>query len=529
MSIVVTILFLTIFIDYISVLTFVNGSAKLGHVSRPPLMRHPQRVLLFALCLLSFLSHTMTADTDQLRLGISTGVAVSYLRAPDADASLETLLTAAPLLNLYAENVELSCEARIAGSHISGQALPVSGGFISVPSSGTETASLWRSGDLELRTPRLSNCRLSLFPHPAVTISAGRYRYTPGAGELFTALDLFTSMNPDDLLSFDNTAKTAPSALLQSTLFLRNGYVTLSAQPWKPPREAPLPSSPWFPRNYIPEEIPLESVLNAPLSFTRRKVELQAPGTQVFDDPGNQEPSLASRLMSTARRGSYAIELGASLAHADAGLLLYHGWDNRMILRPRIFVDLQDQEYSVVLEPLVSRFTGLGGTVTSVFGSFRAWADSLWSFNRKFVERHYVAPEGGRFQLLATTGEYPGLDLTTGLSRQWPWRSLVSFVEYTGSFALVQEPTYPMAESYLSHTLTLGLHGRFLDHRFRPQLVGITSLNDGSSVVLASIRYALLHSMEIVAAGAAPLGASDTELGQFRGYVPITLSLIRHF
>jgi hypothetical protein len=57
----------------------------------------------------------------------------------------------------------------------------------------------------------------------------------------------------------------------------------------------------------------------------------------------------------------------------------------------------------------------------------------------------------------------------------------------------------------------------------------MTSLTDGSTAVAVTLRYTLRGGTEIVAAGATAIGTAETELGYFGGYLPLSLSVLRHF
>jgi hypothetical protein len=344
---------------------------------------------------------------------------------------------------------------------------------------------------------------LRLDPLPFLALRLGRFRHSPGAAELVSPTDYFARQDLVELLTGGVSA--AASDLAQLTLFYRDVYLRATVAPFVLEPIVPEPTSPWFPRIGLPSTIDIAFPSERTLLLDKVILEHPLPPERDIENL------------------SVSAEIGASLWVLDMALLYYHGYDNTPLLSARLsFPQGLFGSYDVYLAPVYRVVDALGATAKAGFGAFRLWVDVSLSLPKMLLTHRLDAATLETLSVSAAA-----VEAVAGVSFEPEAVDLLLLLEGKGLWVNLPNDGYvrPLLSDYAAGTAVLGLVASKV-HLSSSTLV---SLADGSLGLSGQIAWAPVSEIEVLAGGLFFLGGLRTELGQFRGLVPVWLRLVWRF
>lgn len=389
---------------------------------------------------------------------------------------LDSSLEASPQLSVFASRFELGATARV---------------VVAQP-------------DTELEVD-VSTYELRIAPAPFLGLSIGRFHYRPGMAEFLSNSNFYDRLDSTALLEGRLAQSAHPGDLLQARLFLGDAYLVLTATPFVQTPVLPAVDSPWFPDADIPEEIVSPPPFGAAIPR----------GAISYEDIEPHLPLSAERL-------GYSVEVGGYLAGFDLSTLWYSGWDNNPLLTARITIPSLsgDEPFSVALTPVYRKITAVTANARRAFGRFVVWTDNAYTFYKRFLTNRIDI-----VRRTTQTAEAPYLQHTAGASVSISPGWLV-----VGEYRLAHEISDETVLGYfLDSAALLSVQKQLFDYRLTAGVSGLMSLDDYSTAVLSELTYALDETFEVRVGFSVFVGADDSELGQFGGFLPVRTGLAVRF
>lgn len=348
----------------------------------------------------------------------------------------------------------------------------------------------------------LEESYLKVYPFDGLLIACGRYAVNPGRARFLPLLSLLA---PADVLSVLGGMAALPLSDQVEFRFIAPAFHAGIA--WRPPFfpcefSAPDVDGPWFPSASIPE-----SISDGGISATRRAIEIgSALG---LDD---------------RRSGDWLVDLGASIAAFDFGLVAYWGIAPKPAYVPRLVFGeaLDGGSYTVEIDPVFARIgalgfylsfapdlASLGGMEVHLEGRYSTGVPYEYETGRIGLSYH----EGSWSVLVADSSTTEEVACCLGGSLSLQSLPLSFFFEGKTEFF----PTESDIDVAFSNLALGGIQGRLFRDSFAWNLAAAVSLPDGGWALFGQMTIKAWGESELSLAMPIFFGNPDSDLGQYSG------------
>ncbi|GAB6088942.1 hypothetical protein [Spirochaeta dissipatitropha] len=211
----------------------------------------------------------------------------------------------------------------------------------------------------------IENLSATWYIHDYLDIRTGLLRDTWSPALFFPAVHFFS---PQGLPGELNTGSSQAATLkLESTLYLRSGYLRVHVSPVVPDLSLPDTDSIWFPHDSFPSLISVRMPSGGRTIWQREELIIE-----------HNQPE--ARLNSI----SGAIEAGLSTRWLDAAIIAYYGWNQRTIIeqnteKPLTSINGEGQDFTMIAAPYYNRHFVAAGKLSSSYRSFWSWIEAAYS------------------------------------------------------------------------------------------------------------------------------------------------------